>query len=118
MVATSVRGKKRSLTRSVTSSRLASEAKAPLTRTVIRSGPACITPEGVTAFCSCSEAMIDCWSSPSAAILRAENSRKITSSWAPIMSTRPTFGTDSTARRTNSTSSRSCRIDSPSPVKA
>ena len=31
----------------------------PLTRTLMRSGPSWNTPDGVTAFCACSEAMIE-----------------------------------------------------------
>ena len=69
MVATSVSGKNRSLTRRLMALRLSSEANCPLTRMVMRSGPACTTPEGVTAFCACRDAMIWRASRPSAAIL-------------------------------------------------
>ena len=75
MVATSVSGKKRSLTRRLIALRLSSEVNWPLTRTLIRSGPAWTTPDGAMAFCACSDVATDCWSRPSAAILRVENSR-------------------------------------------
>ncbi len=59
MVATSVSGKNRSLTRRLIALRLSSEVNWPLTRTQMRSGPACSTPDGAIAFCACSEVWIE-----------------------------------------------------------
>ena len=42
---------------------------------LMRSEPAWNTPDAVTAFCACREVTIERMSSPSAAILRVENSR-------------------------------------------
>ena len=62
-----------------------------------------MTPDGVIAFWAWSVWMTSCWLMPRAAISRVENSRKITSSWAPIRLTLPTFGTVRTLARTSST---------------
>ena len=47
------------MTRRLIAFRLSSEVNWPLTRTLIRSGPAWITPDGATAFCACSVFRID-----------------------------------------------------------
>jgi len=99
MVATSVRGKNRSFTRRLIALTSASDANCPLTRTLMRSGPAWNKPDGVTAFWACKELMMERVSSPSAASFRVENSRKMISSCAPRMSTLPTLGTVSTFAR-------------------
>ncbi len=75
MVATSLSGKKRSLTRRLMARRLSSDVNWPLTRSEIRSGPACTTPEGCTAFWFCSVSISDWTLRPSAASLRVEKSR-------------------------------------------
>jgi hypothetical protein len=59
----------------LTSARSFSEANCPEVRTEMRSGPASITPAGVTAFCDCRLCTTWRWSMPRAASLRVEKFR-------------------------------------------
>ena len=116
-VAISARRTMRSPTGKFTWSRSASDWKAPETRSEIRSSGVWIMPEGRTMFWACSAAKSAPRSIPRLASSRTENSTKMRSSCAPMISILETSGTKSRRERAASTWSRSSRPVKPSAVK-
>ena len=94
-----------------------SDSKAPVTRSEMRSSPVSMMPAGRTWFCACSAASSAERSMPRLASSCIENSTKITSSCAPMISTFETSGTFRSSERMLSTWSRSSRWVKPSAVK-